>query len=423
MTRRGSVVARILGVVVMLGGVGLWSHLRHSTQTRAGSEPAGATNGTDAVSVQVVRPERHNLSRQVALPGSIEAFEQATLYAKAAGYLKWIKVDIGDRVRKGEVLAEIDVPEIAKEYDAAEAEVQRAKATLAKAQADLVRARAEVDLKKITYERLKSIREEEPDVLPQQEVDEAKAQFDVARAMVSVAESKIKVAESEVARAEAAQARLATLMEHAKIRAPFAGVVTKRFVDPGALIQHALSQTNVSPIVTVARVDKLRVFIDVAEPEVPFVKKGNAVTLAVDALPGKKFEGKVTRSATALDPKTRTMRTEIDIPNRDGLLRPGMYGRVNLTLERRENVLAVPAGALLIEGGKTYVYTVADGRAKRVEVKTGLDDGIRVEIIKGLSGNEPVIVAGKTAVSNGAPVKVSESATGEEYSSFGTTLQ
>jgi RND family efflux transporter MFP subunit len=388
--------------------VGFWNYLRTSPETRAEPTPTAASNDTDAVGVQVERPARDDLSRQVALPGSIEAFEQATLYAKAAGYLKWIKVDIGDRVQKGEVLAEIDVPEMGKEYDAAEAEVQRAKATLANAQADLVRAKAEVELKKITYERLKSIRDQEPDVLPQQDVDEAQAQFDVARAMVSVAESKIKVAESEVARAEAARARLATLMEYAQIRAPFTGVVTKRFVDPGALIQHALSQTNVSPIVTVARVDTLRIFIDVAEPEVPFVKKGNAVTLTVDALPGRDFEGACTRFATALDPKTRTMRTEIDIPNRDGLLRPGMYGRVNLTLERRENVLTVPAGALFIEGGKTCVYTVADGKAKRVEVETGLDDGIRVEITKGLSGHEPVIVTGKSAVRDGAPVKVSD---------------
>ncbi len=405
--RKKFLMVGMLGVVGITGSVGLRACTRNPAEMRAASTPAGAANDVGAVSVQVERPARGDLSRQVALPGSIEAFEQATLYAKAAGYLKWIKVDIGDRVRQGEVLAEIDVPEMGKEYDAAEAEVQRAKASLANAQADLVRAKAEVELKKITYERLKSIRDQEPDVLPQQDVDEAQAQFDVARAMVSVAESKIKVAESEVARAEAARARLATLMEYAKIRAPFTGVVTKRFVDPGALIQHALSQTNVSPIVTVARVDTLRVFIDVAEPEVPFIKKGNAVTLTVDALPGKKFEGTCTRFATALDPKTRTMRTEIDIPNRDGLLRPGMYGRVNLTLEQRENVLTVPAGALLIEGGKTYVYTVADGRAKRVEVKTGLDDGIRAEIISGLNGNEPVIVTGKTAVSDGASVKVS----------------
>jgi RND family efflux transporter MFP subunit len=408
MMRTEYLIAATLGVVIIIGGVGSWACTRDSAEMRAESPRADATTGANAVSVQVQRPERHDLSRQVVLPGSIEAFEQVTLYAKAAGYLKWIKVDIGDQVRQGQALAQIDVPEMVKEHEAAEADVGRATASLANAQAERERAQAEVELKKLTYERLRSIREQEPDVLPQQDVDEARAQFNVAQAMVRVAESKIKVAESDVGRAEAARARLATLMEYATIRTPFSGVVIKRFVDPGALIQHALSQTNVSPIVTVARVDTLRVFIDVAEPEVPFVKKGNRVTLTVDALPGKVFEAVCTRSTAALDPKTRTMRTEIDIPNRDGRLRPGMYGKVTLMLERRENALTVPAGALIVDGRKSFVFTVVDGRAKRVEVTTGLDDGIRVEITNGLTGTELIIVTGKSAVSDGTPVKVAE---------------
>jgi RND family efflux transporter MFP subunit len=307
------------------------------------------------------------------------------------------------------VLAEIDVPEMAPEYAGAEADVERAKANVAHAQADLERAQAELELKQITYERLRSIREQERDVLPQQQVDEAKAQFEVARAMVNVAESKIKVAQGEAAKAEAARARLSTLMAYTKIRAPFDGVVTKRYVDPGALIQHASSQTNVSPVVTVARVETLRIFVDVTEPDVPFIKRGIPVTLAVDAMPGKVYRGTCTRFATALDPKTRTMRTEIDIPNRDGLLRPGMFGRVKLGLERRSNALTVPASALLIESGKTYVYTVEHGKARRVEVKTGFDDGIQVEVTGGLTGDEPIIISGQSSVKDGAPVKASQS--------------
>jgi RND family efflux transporter MFP subunit len=321
--------------------------------------------------------------------------------------LKWIKVDIGDRVRKGEILAEIDVPEMASEYEAASAEIRRAEAGLANAEAELARARAEVDLKRLTLGRLQNVREQEPDVLPQQNVDEARAQYDVSLAQVSVAESKIQVARSEKAKAIAARTRLATLMEYAKIAAPFDGVVTKRHVDPGALIQHALSQTNVAPVVTVARVDTVRVFVDVPEPEVPFVKKGLPVEFKVDALPGKVFMGTCTRFAVALEPKTRTMRTESDFPNREGLLRPGMYGQVTLVLEKRGGVLTVPPGALLLEGGKTYVFTVVDGKAKRVPVRTGFDDGIRVEITEGLTDIEPVIVTGKSAVQDGAPLKVS----------------
>ncbi|MCI0490252.1 MAG: efflux RND transporter periplasmic adaptor subunit [Blastocatellia bacterium] len=395
-------------VLLIASAAGVWAFVKDSNATPSTRITEVKANTTEEVGVQVALPERHEITRQVVLPGSVEAFEQAALYAKTAGYLKWIKVDIGDRVEQDQVLAEIDVPEMANEFDAAQAEVARAEANITNAEAELERARAEVEMKKITYERLKGIRDQEPDVLPQQEVDEAKAQFDVARAIVNVAESKIKVAHSEKARAEAARSRLVTLMEYTKIRAPFSGVVVKRHVDPGALIQHASSQTNVSPVVTIARVDRLRVFIDVAELEVPLVRRGNPVALTVDALPGRNFEGTCTRFAGALDPKTRTMKTEIDIPNRDGLLRPGMYASVRLSLGQRKDALTVPASALIVEGDKTYVYTVASGVAHRVEVQTGSDDGIQVEITEGLTGSEPVIITGKTAVKDGTPVKLSQ---------------
>ncbi|MBI4468165.1 MAG: efflux RND transporter periplasmic adaptor subunit [Acidobacteria bacterium] len=396
----------IAGFVVLLACAGLWGYWRNSARIgAAGSAPARDT-ASDIVHVQVASPERNEIFRQVSLPASLEAFEQTTLYAKVSGYLKWIKVDIGDRVRKGQILAEIDVPELAAEYAGSEAEVERAQANIGNTKADLQRAKAELELKKITYERLKSIRDQEPDVMPQQQVDEAKAEYDVAGAVLKVGESRIRVAQSELSKAEASKARFSSLREYTTIRAPFDGVVIKRHVDPGALIQQ--SQSNVSPVVTVARVDMLRVFIDVNEPEVPFIKKGNTVTVVVDALPGRVFEGTCTRFTTALDPKTRTMRTEIDILNHDGELRPGMFGLVKLALERRANALTVPATALKAEGGRSYVYLAADGKASRTEVKTGFDDGIRVEITEGLRGEEQLIVSGTSGIRDGLAVKVSQ---------------
>jgi len=397
--------ALVIVGVLLIGGATVALVLRNSSSGSPRLTPAKASS-TDEVSVQVALPERNEITKQVVLAGSVEAIEQATLYARISGYLKSIKVDIGDRV-SSEVLAEIDVPEMGPEYQGAEAEVERAKMNIENARAELERARAELELKRITYERLNSIREQEPDVMPQQQVDEAKAQFEVARAMVSVAEAKIKVHRSEVSKAEASRARLATLMEYTKIHAPFSGVIVKRHVDPGALIQQASSQTNVSPVVTVARVDTLRVFVDVAEPEISFVKKGSPVTLRVDSLPGRVFKGTCTRYAGALDPKTRTMRTQIDLPNRDGVLRPGMYAEVVLSLGQKQDVLTVPASALIIEGEKSYVYTATGGKARRVEVRTGSDDGIRVEITDGLTGAEPVITNGKNLVKDGTPVRVS----------------
>jgi len=393
------------GVVILIVGAGAGILLRKAALSPAVPQVGKHTQAT--VAVKVAPPDRRQLPRQVSLPATLDAFEQVTLYAKTAGYLKWIKADLGDRVRRGEVLAEIDVPEIAPEIKGSEAEVERARANIGNQRAELERAKADLDLKKLTYDRLKSIREQEPDVIPQQQVDEAKAQYEVARATVTVADSKIKIAESEASKAEAARARLNTIMGFSRIIAPFDGVVTKRHADPGTLIQQATSQTNVSPVVTVARIDTLRVFIDVMELDVPFIKAGNPAVITVDALPGKTFEGTTTRFATALDPKTRTMRTEIDILNRGGELRPGMYGQVKLTLEVRENALTVPARALAIEGSKTYVFTAVDGKAKRVEVKTGLDDGINVEITGGLTEQERVIVSDRTGIKDGTPVEAS----------------
>lgn len=398
----------VVGAVVCWVGLALWSRGQGRTSAGAASVPVVSAGSAEFVQVQGLLPERREISRQIELPATLEAFDQATLYAKASGYLKWIKVDLGDRVHKGEVLAEMDVPEMIQELVAAEAEVQRAKAMITHMQAESERAKAEMELKKITYERLQSVRQQEPDVMPQQQVDEAKAQFDVARALVSVAESKIKVAQSEMSKAEATRGRSAALGEYSRIRAPFDGVVIKRFVDPGALIQQASTQNNVSPVVTVARVDFIRVFVEVPEPNVRFIKKGMAAALTVDAVPGKTFDAQCTRFATALDPKTRTMRTEVDVPNPLGELRPGMFGAVRLTLEQRRDSLAIPANALVIEGNKFFVYTVEQGKAKRVEIKTGLDDGIRIEITSGLTGKYPVIIAGKSAVKDGTPVRLSE---------------
>jgi len=328
--------------------------------------------------------------RSIRLSASVEAFETARLYAKVAGYLDKILVDIGDRVTKGQVLAILDIPEMAMEYTQAEAELAEAKAQLVKAQADYT-------LQKVVLERSKTLRAREA-ITPQQ-LDEATAKCEVAAAEVTLVHSRIDNARARLG-------KLKTLMEYTKITAPFEGIVTERFVDPGALIQAATTASvNVSPVVTVQRVDMVRVFIDVPEPEVPAVDRGDPATLALSALPEKKFAGTVTRFASALHPSTRTMKVEIDFPNPDGLLRPGMYGSLTLNLETHSEALTLPAPALVTEKGKTFVYIVEDGKARRVEVMTGIDDGIRVEIVKGLQGNEAVIVAGASAVSDGGAVR------------------
>ncbi len=330
--------------------------------------------------VTVVQPEKRTLARTLRIPASVQALREATLYAKAAGYLSRIMVDRGDPVRTGEVLAEISLPEMENEKDVAAAQLRQAE--------------AELRLQQITVERLSAVRASEPGAVTQQQVDEARA--------------KLQVAEATAARVSAELGRAQALIDYATIRAPFSGIVTDRFVDAGAMIQAAATSTQ-APIVTVMDMDTVRVFVDVPEPDVPYVTRSTSARLTVGAIPGRDFVGSITRYSTALDPKTRTMRAEIDFSNRDHALRPGMFGAATLELERREGALTLPAATLLTQSDAAYVYTVQNGVARRTPVKVGLDDGIVVEVLSGLAGAESVIVGGKGIVTDGTRVRVESS--------------
>jgi len=346
-------------------------------------------------SVEVTKPTRKDLVRNISLTANIEPLYQATLYAKAAGYLKWINVDIGDWVKAGEILAEIDIPEMSKEYDQVLAKLREAQANYEIAKADLV-------LQKQTYLRIKEIWETEPGAVAEQDVDVAKAKYELAKAKINSERAKIDNAKAE-------KERIKALVEYGKIIAPFDGVVTERFVDPGDLVQDATSDTDVSPVVGMMHIDTVRVFIDVPEPDVLFVEKGAKATLSIDSVPNKKFSGTVTRFANALDPDTRTMRTIIEIPNSDRTLRAGMYGNINLNLDEHEHAITVPANALIIENDKKFIYAVSDGKVVRKEIKTGSDDGIEVEVVKGLDGDEDIIIKGMNSVADGESVRISKS--------------
>jgi RND family efflux transporter MFP subunit len=343
--------------------------------------------------VHVVQPERQILHRRRTLPASVEPFEVVRLYAKVAGYLADIRVDIGDRVRKNETLAVIEVPEMAADRPVLDAELAEAKAQLGKAE-------AANELQRAIYSRSQGLRAHGS--ITEQDLEQARAQHATAAAEVALAKARIA---SVRARAD----RLDTLIAYATITAPFDGVVTERFVHPGALIQVAAASNTVSPIITVQRADVVRATATVPESDVPFVDRGDAATLVVRALPERAFAAAVTRMADALDPATRTMRVEVDVPNPDGALRPGMYGELSLDLDQRPDVLTVPATAVLNDKGQTVVYVVDGGAAHKVAVTTGAeDDGGRTEIRAGLDGTEQIVAGGGGALSDGVAVRVVE---------------
>lgn len=334
------------------------------------SESAAANPASQpAVNVQIIRPHRGEITRAVTLPTfRLLAYQEATLYAKVAGYLKTITVDKGDVVTNGQLLAEIEVPELL---------------------ADRAKYEAEVEAAETDYHRVTEARQRAPDLVMPLTVDNAKAKYDVAKAN---------------------RERLQTLLNFAKITAPFSGIITRRWVDAGAFIPAATSSSAArdAALVTLMDASKLRIQVAVSEPEVPFIRNGLAAQVTAEALTGKVFNGTVARYAHALDETTKTMLTEIEIPNPDGALLPGMFASVKLTMERKSAALLVPAQALVIEKNSVSVFTVVNQKAKKVAVKTGFNDGISVEISEGLRPDEPLVLVGKQMLTDGQAVNATE---------------
>ncbi len=317
------------------------------------------------VPVQIVQPKHGPITRFVTLPGEIKPYQQATLYAKVAGYLKTITVDKGDQVTEGKLLAEIEVPELIAERS---------------------RYRAEVEVAAIDYKRLSESQQKVPDLVVPQTVDDARGKLDVAKANLE---------------------RTETLLNYARITAPFSGIITKRTVDPGAFIPTATSgSAQNAAIVTLTDLNRVRLQVAVPELESSLIATDQPVKLTVDGLPGRNFDGKITRFSYSLDDQNKTMLAESELPNPKLELRPGMYAMVKIGIERKEDALLVPVDALLVEKSGASVFTVADNKAKKTSVKTGFNDGANAEILAGIKPDQPVILIGKKPLADGQPVQV-----------------
>ena len=340
----------------------------HALTLLAVATHATAVDGPKPVEVAVAHPTRGEIIRYVTLPGTIRANQQATLYAKVAGYLKSLTVDKGDRVQAGQVIGELEVPEL---------------------QADLARFKAEVKVADSDYQRVSTAQRKAQDLVTPQSVDEARGRLDIASANLE---------------------RTLTLLRYASITAPFPGIVTARFVDPGAFIPSATSGSAAqsAAIVTLADFNTVRAQVALPEVEASLAQVGQPVKLSVEGLPGKGFEARVSRISYTLDDSTRTMLIEADLPNPDLLLRPGMYATVKTGVERHSDALLIPAEALVLEKANAFVFLTDGGRAKKTPIKTGFNDGTRIEVLSGLSGPESIILVGKLALADGAALTIKE---------------
>lgn len=318
------------------------------------------------VTVQTLPVQRRDLVHSLTLPGNVSPWLQATLYAKVPGYLKWMGADKGDVVKKGQLLAILDAPEVEQQFQQAEADYH---------------------IKEVTFERLRNVWNENPDVIAKQDVDVAEA---AAKAAKYLRDSR------------------KSMLDYTKVQAPFHGIITARFADPGAFIPAAVgSATQTVPFFTIMDLDTVRVYVSVPQEDALWAKEGVRAQLTVRELPGQEFRGTVTRTTTALDPSTRTLLVEIDLPNPGHRLRPGMFVTVTLILQEHPQALALLPAALVSQKTGTSVFVVEDGKIRQVTVKTGLDDGTWVEVIEGLRDNMEVVVVGKSGLTEGQAVQTS----------------
>jgi membrane fusion protein, multidrug efflux system len=347
--------------------------------------PVTSMTTPQAPTVQVVHPRLAEIDKSIELPGDVVGFYEAALHSKVTGYLKTISVDKGDAVKAGQVLAEIQVPEL---------------------RSNLQRAQASLEIERITYDRLKKVQQSDPRLVAQQDVDMAYAKSLEGQAAVGT---------------------LQTMVGYTKIVAPFDGVITGRFADPGALIRAGGGDIGVDetsglispgategagghrdgggPIVTIADIDKLRVYVYVPENSYPYIQVGTPAALRFDEFPGRVFEGKVARYASSLDLATRTMLTEVDIDNPHRTIYPRSYAHVTIDLVRHPKALSVPVAALGGSASSPQLIVVNGGRLAQIPVQTGINDGSYVEVISGLSPDSLVVATYSGGLTPGTQVE------------------
>ena len=414
-----------------------------------------------AVRVSTVKPERKTITRVARAPGQIDAFQTAPLYAKVAGYVRRFHVDIGDSVKgpyygesgeiveRGQLLAEISIPELDQELREkaaavveAEAEVLQARAALKvaranvrTAEAQLEQARAAVDEKQADRERWESeyeriVKLAKSSSINAKVVDETKNKLRAAEAACRDAASQVDTAEAVIDQslalvekaaadetaaaarkgvAEADQARVQALAEYQRVEAPFDGTVSERNTDEGHFVQPAEAAQS-RPLFTIVRTNVVRIFVDIPDLDASLVDRGDRVVVRLDALGGKQFPGSVSRTSWALNPATRTLRVEIDVPNESGELRPGMYAFATIVLDERPETLAIPLAAVRTAEGKTSCFRLVGEKLAQTPVSLGLSDGESVEVLSGLKESDVVVAKNAPSLDDGQRAAAAKSA-------------
>jgi RND family efflux transporter MFP subunit len=366
-------IIRVIGVMLALL---LLVAIAHGLHTRTTSEKklAGATEDAAILSVNVVHPVVGSQGGDLALPGSVSAFTETPIYSRTNGYLKKWYFDIGSHVHKGDLLAQIETPEVDQQLDQSRAELER--------------MQANADLAGVTSNRWQALLAKH--AVSQQEADQARSNYIAAQAAVDASKANVR--------------RLEQLQNYERIVAPFDGVITARNTDIGDLIDAGSGSANPRELFHLAAVNELRVYVAVPEVDSNSIRDGDTATLTQDSNPDLKIPGKIIRNADAIDHSTRTLNVEVDIENSKGVMRPGAYVFVHFRLPAIGNAVTVPSNTLLFRAEGLRVGVIRDGHVQLVPVTIGQDFGNTVEITSGLTAADKVILDPSDSLASGMQV-------------------
>ena len=365
----------------------------------------GSADGPEPVAA-VMQVTRGSLATTLTIAGEFKPFQDVDVHAKVAGYIRKIYVDVGDHVKEGQTIVVLEVPELAAQLSGADAGTRSAEQQIRRAQGDLQRSQSSQVAAHSAYVRLKQAADSRAGLVAQQEVDDSQAKDQEGAAQVASAEAELSAAKQQLEMAQANQKQYAALSSYTRITAPFAGVITNRYADTGALIAAGTSSsTQAIPVVRLAQISVLRLVLPIPESMAAQIRLGEVVKVRVQAL-NKDFLGKVSRFADSLDMQTRTMETEIDVENRDGSLISGMYTETQLSLREKKNVLTLPLEAVSRNGDDATVFVVnAQNIVEERPIHLGMEDAARVEVLSGLVEGNIVIIGNRSAFRNGQKVQ------------------
>ena len=358
-----------------------------------------------AVTVGVTNVVKKSLSNHITLSSELVPFQEIDVYAKEAGYVQKLYVDYGTRVKQGQVMATLEIPELQAQLEEDQANIKNASNQVLRAQHELVRYEAQYKALHLEYTRLNAVFETQPGIVAQQEVDEAQGKDLAAAAQVDAGKAALEAAQSQLAAAKAKLVHDQTLYDYSKIAAPFSGVVTERYANLGTLVQAGTnSSTQAMPIVRLSEDDLFRLVIPIPESYVRYIKVGDPVDVRVPSL-NRTFPGKVARFSVDVRQDTRTMHTEVDVKNADHVLSPGLYADADVSLEHRDDIPAVPLQAINHEGEKTTVYVVNhNGDLEDRPITLGIQTATDAEVISGLEPGEQIVVSDRSGLKPGQKV-------------------